>query len=644
MKKFIKRHKILTGAVLIVLIAGGGYYWYGSKNKVSSEPHYVIETVEKGTLITSISGSGQVSASNQVDVKPKVSGDIVAIDLKSGQEVKAGDALAQIDSSAAQKTVRDAQLSLEGAQISFEKLKQQASGLSLLQAENAVVQARDSLIKLRLDQESSYQTLLSTKQTKADDLTKAYDDGFSTISNAFLDLPNIMSGLQGILYNYDISPTQQNIDVYVNYCNTIGNADSAKVTSYRTDAENGYQAARKKYDKNFDDFKTASRYSSRDTLEPLINETYDTTKSIAEAIKNTNNLIQFTIDVLAEKNFKAPALSSTHLNNLSSYTGKVNSHLQSLLNIIQTIKNANDGLTNTEKDIKNADQLNPLNIAAAEVAIKEKEASLADLKAGADALDIRTQELSLIQRQNALADAQEKLADYAVTAPFDGVIATVSAKKGDPASSGTAIVTMVTKQKVAEISLNEVDIAKVKAAQKATLTFDAVSDLSISGEVAEVASIGTTSQGVVNYSVKIVFDTQDDRIKPSMSVTAAIVTEAKTDILLIPSTALKSSGDIYYVEKPTETIASDVITKGGSSGITLESLPAQQTVQIGSANDTSTEITSGLSEGDQIITKTITAAASTSSTATTSRSLLQTTTGTRTTGGSAAGGFRPPGD
>jgi hypothetical protein len=55
------------------------------------------------------------------------------------------------------------------------------------------------------------------KEKARDDLKKAYDDGFNNVSNAFLNLPTLMSGLHDILFNTDKSlsgSNQQNIDYY----------------------------------------------------------------------------------------------------------------------------------------------------------------------------------------------------------------------------------------------------------------------------------------------------------------------------------------------------------------------------------------------------------------------------------------------
>jgi len=79
----------------------------------------------------------------------------------------------------------------------------------------------------------------------------------------------------------------------------------------------------------------------------------------------------------------------------------------------------------------------------------------------------------------------------------------------------------------------------------------------------------------------------DPRIKPYMSVSASIITGTKPDVLMIPNSAVKSQGDNTYVE----------VLNGD--------IPSQVTVEIGSVNNTDTEIVSGLKTGDKVVTQTI---------------------------------------
>ena len=546
----------------MIIVAGGGYYIYKNVTKIPAVTRYVTAAAAKGTISVSVSASGQVASTNQVDIKPNASGTITSLNTTVGQKVKAGQLLATIDNRAASRAVSDAQTSLETAQLNLQKALEPADSLTLLQQENSLLSARNS-------------------KTKAEaDLIKAYDDGFSSVTSAFLDLPAIMTGLQDILMGNSANSSQSNMDFY---------ADSAKVfdaqaISYRDDAYNSYQKARTNYDNNFNDYKIASRTSSQETNIALLAETYETALSISAAVKDTNNLIQFYADKMTEHNLRTIALANTQITSLGGYTNKSSSIISNLYSARRTIDTTKQSIDDYARSIA------------------EKEASLKKTKDGTDALDIRSLQITIDQRKNALADAKDKLADYSVRAPFDGVIAAADAKKGDTASSGTIIATLLANQQVADVSLNEIDAAKIKVGQKATLAFDAIEDLIITGEVSSIDLIGTVSQGVVSYNVKIVFDTQDERIKSGMSVTAAIITNTKVDVLAVPNAAVKSQGTQSYVQ------------------VLVNGQPERKTVTTGVANDNETEIVSGINEGDEVVTQTITTSGAASSNTNTARS------------------------
>jgi len=249
--------------------------------------------------------------------------------------------------------------------------------------------------------------------------------------------------------------------------------------------------------------------------------------------------------------------------------------------------------------------------------IQQKSLTLQKLQQGTDPLDIQSAELSVEQARNTYNK-------YFVKAPLDGVIAKVSVKVGDQTSGSVG--TFISNSKIANISLNEVDAAKVAAGDKVTLSFSALSDLNITGTVAQVDLVGTVSQGVVTYNVEIAFDTDDVRVKPGMSVSASIITSASQDVLIVPSSAVKTQGNISYVQ-----MFKDPVPKSSESGFTSNETPIQVVVQTGVSDDTNIEIKSGLKAGDQVITKTTSSTAS-SATTTKTPSLL-----------SAVGGNSRPG-
>ncbi|MDD5341418.1 MAG: efflux RND transporter periplasmic adaptor subunit [Patescibacteria group bacterium] len=568
--KLVLRHKVAAGVALVIAIVISVYFGFKTFAGNDAQTRYVLANVEKGTIISSISGSGQVSAASQIDIKAKASGDVMFVGIKNGQEVGVGTLLVRLDNSDAQKSVRDAQANLDSAKISLQKLQKPIDSLSLMQTENSLAAAQD------------------TKTKAEDNLQKTYEDGFNSIANAFLDLPDIMSGLDDILFSSSLGESSQwNLDYFTN---AVENYD-AKIFEYRDATLKSYQKARAEYDKAYADYKSTSRLSDTATVGALIDETYTMTKDVAESIKNNYNLIQFYKDQLTVHNMRTLPEADTLLTELNGCTGTANGHLSDLLSVKNSIESGKQAIIDAQRSID------------------EKTQSLEDLKAGTDPLDLQSQELTLKQRQNALADARETLSKYYVYAPFDGVMASIDVKKGDSVSSGTALATIITKQKIAEISLNEVDAAKVKVGQKATLTFDAIESLSITGQVADIDTLGTVSQGVVSYSAKISFDTQDERIKPGMSVSASIITDSKVDVLVVPSSAIKTLNDANYV-----LILDQKYSDTSSQGVISLTIPSRQSVEVGLSDDTNTEIISGLNEGDQIVSRTVTSATAKSTT------------------------------
>jgi len=506
--KKILQHKILS-VFLAVVILGGGYYAYGKFAGGAAATQYVLATVEKGTLVVSVSGSGQVSALNQIDVKPKASGDVVYIGVKSGQWVNTGAVIAKLDDTDAQKSIRDAQANLESAKISLAKLKQSSA-----------------------------------------DTVQLHEDAFNDISNAFIDLPDIISGAKTVILGTTVSSqgNQSNKGAYVGF---FLPQDRDTATSFANLAESDYLNARAHYDDDLVLYGNTNRGADPKVIEKLLSDTITTVRLTAQALKSEQNLLQLLIDYGTSHQTNLPVIISTYQSNLNNYTNKNNAHLSSLISIQNSILNA--------------------------------------------PLDIASQELSLKQKENALNDAIQNADNYYVRAPFPGIIGQLNVNQYSSASAGTAVAVLITDRKLAEISLNEVDVSKIKVGNKTTLTFDAVSDLNITGEVSEIDSIGTVSQGVVTYNVKISFDTQDNRIKPGMSVSAAIITDIKQDILYVSNSAVKQSDGISYVE----------ILENG--------MPRQQTIETGLSNDTDTEIKSGLKEGDSVIKNTVSSQTTSSS-------------------------------
>lgn len=182
-----------------------------------------------------------------------------------------------------------------------------------------------------------------------------------------------------------------------------------------------------------------------------------------------------------------------------------------------------------------------------------------------------------------------------ITAPFSGVVGSVNLVEGMVLTSANST-TSINSQRVAvikgdslpviSVSLSEIDVPKVKVGQKVTVTIDSIADKTFTGVVATVDRVGSTSNNVTSYTSKIKLDSSVDEILPNMAVTANIILQTKTDVLIVPSSSLTNENGSQFAR----------VLKNGNEVL----IP----VELGISSETDTEVISGLNEGDTVITST----------------------------------------
>jgi HlyD family secretion protein len=519
-KTYISTHKKMSifGGIVIVIVL---YFVIRALTSHAAPTAYVLGTATNGTVVSTVTSTGQVSTSDSVDLKPQVSGTLLSIRAKAGDKVTQGETLFTIQATDAARAVQT--------------------------AENNVASAK-------LD-------LLSTQTSNAQSLT----DQTKAVATAYATL--LSSGLQPqpadqTTANYQL-PT-----ISGNY--TLGTEGTITVTTYSSAGGVSFETT---------GLVTSQGLTNSTTAQPI-----GTSGLFIQFPSNIKGGLSWTISI-PNKN------SPNYISNENAY----------------------------------------------ETAL-ENQTELQD-PASSTAVTLQSKELAITEAENSLASAEETLAEYSIKAPFSGTLADVPVSVGDDIS-GDTLGTIITNQEIVNLSLNEVDVSKVAVGDKATLTFDAISGLSLTGTVATIDPVGTVTSGVVNYSVTITLDTQDDRVKSGMSVTAAIETGIAQDVITVPSGAVKTTNGASYVMTVPDgdvatpvTGASSANATASQAGVILATPPVRTPVTVGLTDGTTTEITSGLTEGQSIVTKTVTptAAATAATAAKPSTSLL---------GGGGAGATR----
>ncbi|HEY6019765.1 MAG TPA: efflux RND transporter periplasmic adaptor subunit, partial [Candidatus Paceibacterota bacterium] len=569
-QKYALAHKMLS-TIAVVVVFSGGYYTVHALTTTPTQTRYLLGAVSSSTIISTVSASGQIAASDTIDVHAKVTGTITWVGVTAGQHVRAGQALAEVDSTDIKQQITQAQQSLSADELQYQK------------------DAASAPINYQKDQDA----LTVAQQNLTDDYNTIYND----LSQAYLDLPNVMTAAQNTLYGYDLDSTKQtwNMDYMVNLFSSQQNAGSA--ASFRDKAISDYNVARASYDQNTSAFKSVARTSDTTTLESTLQNTTAMTTAVAQVMQSELNFLGVVSDLAQQFNIKLPSVFTTIQSTARTNLSTANSDLTTLINDRKTLDNA-------KQSVKSAQQTITLD-------------QVGNQTDGGNPISLQIEKNNLEKERTNLANLQEQLADYTVVSPFAGTVSSVAAKVSQD-SSGT-IASVVTNQQVATLSLNEVDAAKVKTGDKATLTFDAIDGLTLTGTVADIDPVGTVSQGVVSYTVKITLDTQDSRIKPGMTVNATIQIAVHQDVLVVPQSAVKTLNGSSYVLTFTPPISDTEIAAAGAQGIVSTSAPTQVPVVTGISDSTNIEIVSGLSPGQQIVTRTISGVVKTTATNAASR-------------------------
>src|SRR5262249_40031050 len=151
---FAKVH-LKTILVFTLVFGLGIYFWYGHIHKTQAKTQYVTQAANKTTITVSVSATGQVAASDQVDLKPGSSGNLTAINVKAGDTVTSGQVIAVVDESANNVAITQARASVMTAQANYDKLVGGLTGSDLETAQNPVSDAQAALDKANRDYDST---------------------------------------------------------------------------------------------------------------------------------------------------------------------------------------------------------------------------------------------------------------------------------------------------------------------------------------------------------------------------------------------------------------------------------------------------------------------------------------------------------
>jgi len=191
-----------------------------------------------------------------------------------------------------------------------------------------------------------------------------------------------------------------------------------------------------------------------------------------------------------------------------------------------------------------------------------------------DYLDAQTDydlaKLNLEIAQSRLEDAQDDLSKTVILAPHDGVLTLLDVVEGEvisgatSVSNGTELMTVAQLNELfMEANINEVDVERLRLGQTARLTFDAIQDYEITGQIGDIALSARRDGDVRVFPIEVIFSAEDNRVRPGISATVDIPIDSVDDAVSVLLSAVffteGDNGTLVYVRENQSWKPRDVI-------------------------------------------------------------------------------------
>ena len=545
----MKRRNVVMNSVLAVAVVGVGALGFESlgSSSASTSSTSTQTTVKRGIVLSSVSASGNVIVPNQVALSFSGSGTVTQVLVKVGDLVKAGQALAAIDGGSAKVSLETAQAQLASAQAQSATLK---AGVTADQKAQDAAQAQQSQLSVataRASLDNAHTTAdqdVVTFQAAVDQANLNLSTSTAQLTKDQTSLSEDITALGGAQASYDPSAS-------------AGESMNAMLMRYQHD---------------------------QDLCQANL-----TTPGYAPPDGVTCNQLGYLLRLSQAVQGQQKAVASDQTAVTQGQTALTNAQ-----------NNQASGLVKDQSSIASAQR----QLTSAQASYQSTLAANRVKEAPATDAALAQQAAAVAQAQAQVDNAQRALDQTVLTAPIDATVTAVNGKVGDQASSGAsgastgaATSGFITLDDLTGLQVkagfSEADAAKVKVGQGATITFDALTNTTLTGKVVSVDATQTVVQNVVTYSVYISLDSVPAGLKPGMTASAAVVVDKRDNALLLPSSAVRGTG----------TTAQVTVKTGATE--------ASQTVQIGLRGDQSVEIVSGLKLGDVVVTRTTSTASAT---------------------------------
>jgi HlyD family secretion protein len=212
-----------------------------------------------------------------------------------------------------------------------------------------------------------------------------------------------------------------------------------------------------------------------------------------------------------------------------------------------------------------------------------------------DRAKLQQAQAQVAESQASLKQLEEQLSYTTIVSPIDGVVLSRDVEVGDAVSSiltmGSGATLVMTLGDLREVyvkgKVDESDIGKVYLGQPARITVESYKDQNFAGKVTKISPMGVEKDNVTTFEVRVSISNESRKLMATMTANAEILLEERKGVLAVPEGAI-----IYKKDRSTEVEMADATSETGRRRVP---------VTTGISNGSKTQISQGLSEGQQVV-------------------------------------------
>ncbi|MHB8106203.1 MAG: efflux RND transporter periplasmic adaptor subunit [Candidatus Cryosericum sp.] len=450
-------------------------------------------TVTTQNVATSTSVSGTIQPARTATLSADAAGKITAVYKKEGDTVKAGELIAQIDSTSRDNQLAQAESNYRTSLLNIEAANTTDLTATKTQLETALKQAQ--IQELQAENSLKNATVYSTSATTTANLQEAVTRAEENLSIDQASLKALQNSSTPAVSQPDIAVQQAQLNLTAAQNQLVADAVAGKDTTADLAAVDRDRLA----------LESANASAAADT-------------SVAQSnLKLENAQTQVNQDERAV---------TTAQNNLAENQKTLDSQANNVTVLQADVDSAKAAVTAAQYNLS--------------------QFSTTQRKA---AVQLQVLQEQKNQAQLSLQATQLASDNYTVTAPYTGVITSLNVATGDVVTAGTSVAVMADQATWnVEAYVDESDILNVKVGQDAAVTIDPYSGKTFAGKVISIGhTLQTSSSSVAAYPVKVQLTQPPTTLEAGMSADAAITVSVVKGVLAVPSAAVITLNNRNYV-------------------------------------------------------------------------------------------------